>query len=101
MESGESIHVRTIEIVYSGSSKGIKCCERELLFDSNGVPVWSQVIPVVENYIYEKGVESYNQLTTPVLLSNGCWLTHYRMGDSGESVFVRILPAPGMPAAAV
>ena len=101
MESDESLEFRTIEIVRTCSSRGVKRGERGMRFDATGVPIWSHVIPVVEAFIYEGNVDHYNILTTPILLTDGAWLTHYKMSHLGESVFVRILPAPGMATAAV
>ena len=92
MDTDETVQFCVIEVVCTGSSKGIKRDERGMRFDAYGIPIWSHVIPVVENFIYDGNIEEYNQLTDPIHLSDGAWLTHYKMGNFGESVFVRILP---------
>jgi hypothetical protein len=101
MDTDESIKFCMIEIVRTGSHRGVKRDERGMRFDSAGIPIWSHVIPVVENFVYEGNVEEYNPLSKPIYMANGAWLTHYKMMKSGESVFVRILPPRRLPPAAV
>ena len=92
VDTDETVEFCSIEVVRTGSSKGVKREERGMRFDANRVPIWSHVIPVVEYFIYEGNAEEYTQLTHPIRLTDGAWLTHYKMGERGESVFVRILP---------
>ena len=97
MDTDETVEFCIVEIVRTGSSKGLKRGERGMRFDATGIPIWSHVIPVVEAFIYEGNVEEYNQLTHPIRLTDGAWMTHYKISHLGESVFVRILPSRNRP----